>query len=187
MLKQVQLATQDPGSLIRIFRACIQTTFFAYPKIFVSNSHQSGFTYLGLLILLAILGISSAASLHIGLIMERRSAEKELLDIGREYRNALISYSISSPIGTDRYPRRLEDLLLDPRYSQKKRHLRRIYVDPISGSHTWGIIYHPNGSGVIGIHSLSTDTPIKIGGFDEEFNQFTGKPTYRHWVFSVEN
>jgi type II secretory pathway pseudopilin PulG len=145
---------------------------------------SGGFTYIGLLILLAVMSITTVAAIHLGVILQRRSAEQELLEIGREYRNALISYAITTPIGASRYPKSLEDLLLDPRYTQKKRHLRKIYIDPINDDNAWGLIKSPDGTGIIGVHSLSTAQPIKIGNFDDEFIQFTDKQSYRDWVFS---
>ena len=146
---------------------------------------SGGFTYIGLLILLALMSITTAAAIHLGIILQRRSAELELLEIGREYRNAFISYAIATPVGASRYPRSLEDLLLDPRHTEKKRHLRKIYIDPINNDNVWGVVKSPDGTGIIGVHSLSTAQPIKIGNFDDDFIQFTDKYSYRDWVFSA--
>ena len=144
-----------------------------------------GLTYIGLLIFLALMALSTAAALHIGVIMHRRYAEQELLEIGQEFRHALLSYAISTPLGAERRPTSLQDLLKDPRYPQTKRHLRKIYTDPITGKDEWGIMQSPAGSGIIGVFSLSTQQPIKIGNFDQEFIQFSGKTSYRDWVFSL--
>ncbi|MBC3874901.1 type II secretion system protein [Undibacterium sp. LX15W] len=150
-----------------------------------TNLASGGFTYIGLLILLALMGITTVAAIHLGFIMQRRSAEQELLEIGREYKNAFISYAIATPVGANRYPKSLEDLLLDPRYTQKKRHLRKIYIDPINDDNTWGLIKSPDGTGIIGVHSLSNAQPIKVGNFDDEFIQFADKRSYRDWVFGA--
>lgn len=148
---------------------------------------QKGFTYIGVLIAVAIIGVTASAGLQVGSILSRRDAEQELLDIGKEYRQALLSYAISTPTGQQRYPKSLDDLLVDRRYPNLKRHLRRIYPDPVTGEESWEIVMSPDGSGIIGLHSKSERCPIKIGNFDIEFRHFAGKSSYRDWVFSVPN
>lgn len=144
-------------------------------------------TYIGLLIFLAIMALVSAATVHLGTLVHRHAAEQELLQIGSEFRNAFISYIVSTPVGTKRYPETLQDLLKDPRVIQTKRHLRNIHIDPISGNDAWGIIKSIDGTGIVGVYSLSNDRPIKVGNFDTEFIHFSAKQTYRDWRFSIEN
>jgi type II secretory pathway pseudopilin PulG len=144
---------------------------------------NSGFTYLSLLILIAIIGIVSTASLQIGVFLQRHAAEEELLEIGAEFRNALISYANSTPAGHKRTPSSLQDLLKDPRYPNPRRHLRKLYIDPITGKDEWGILELSEGSGIIGVHSLSDKQPIKIGNFDAAFQDFAGKSSYMEWKF----
>lgn len=146
---------------------------------------QTGFTYVGLLILLAILAITSATSVQVGVLIQRRSAEQELLAIGHEMRAALISYANATPVGQERKPPSLQSLLKDPRFPNTKRHLRQIYVDPITGTSDWGVLYADNGKGIIGIYSLSSSTPIKLSQFETEFENFEGKTSYKHWIFSI--
>lgn len=145
-----------------------------------------GFTYLGLLILVAILGITSTVSLQVGSILQRRAAEEELLRIGTEFRNALISYANATPVGQKHAPANLQELLKDPRYPNPRRHLRKLYADPLTGKSEWGIIEAPNGLGIVGVYSLSEAQPIKIGGFDTPFQAFSGKTSYRDWIFTVD-
>jgi hypothetical protein len=40
-----------------------------------------------------------------------------------------------------------------------------------------------DGKGIIGIYSLSTAKPIKIGNFETQFLSFTDKTIYADWVF----
>lgn len=148
------------------------------------RSHR-GFTYLGLLILLAIIGIASVATLQVGSILQRQWAEQELLEIGSEFRNALASYVIATPSGQRKLPTSLQDLLKDPRFPKIRRHLRKLYSDPISGKDEWGIIYAPDGSGIIGVYSLSEGKPIKVGNFDAAFRGFENKESYRDWLFEI--
>ena len=132
---------------------------------------EAGFTYLGLLILVAILALATSATLTLGGIVQRREAEERLLEVGDAYRRAIASYLNSSPAGDRRYPGALADLLRDPRYPGVRRHLRRLYPDPISGSNEWGLVAAPGG-GIMGVHSLSNAKPIKVADFDLENEAF---------------
>ena len=78
--------------------------------------------------------------------------------MGQQYRSAIESYRLAG--GVNQYPRRLDDLLQDPRLPTIKRHLRRLYPDPITGQSTWGIVKAPDG-GILGVFSLSTQEPLK--------------------------
>jgi len=122
--------------------------------------------------------IVSAAALQTGSMLQRQDAEEELLAIGIEFRNALISYASATPVGQSRLPRTVEDLLKDPRYPNPRTHLRRLYVDPMTGREEWGTVPSPDVTGIIGINSLTTATPLKIGNFDLEFQNFEGKTSY---------
>ena len=74
------------------------------------------------------------------------------------------SYCRLSPVsGLQRYPATLEDLLRDGRVPGIKRHLRKIFVDPMTGKTEWGLI--KEGGRIIGVHSLSANKPLKQGGF----------------------
>ncbi len=144
-----------------------------------------GFTYLGVLILIAIIGIASAATLQVGSILQRRAAEEELLDIGAAFCDALHSYANATPIGQQRTPNSLQDLLKDPRYPNVRRHLRKVFADPITGDEEWGTLAAPDGKGIVGVYSLSDAKPIKIGNFDVRFQHFEGKTSYREWTFTI--
>lgn len=145
---------------------------------------EAGFTYLGLMILVAILALATSATLTLGSIAQRREAEQRLLEVGAAYRQAITSYVNSSPAGRRSYPASLADLLKDPRYPGVRRHLRRLYPDPISGKNEWGLVAAPGG-GIMGIHSLSDARAIKIAEFDAENQLFEGKSRYSEWVFAA--
>ncbi|MFI4941515.1 MAG: type II secretion system protein [Burkholderiales bacterium] len=142
-----------------------------------------GFAYLSLLIVIAIIGVSAAATLQLGSILQRRAAEEELLAIGSEFRRALISYSSATPAGQPSVPPTLQALLKDPRYPNIRRHLRKLYFDPLTGNQQWGTVMSIDGKGIVGIYSLSTAKPIKIGNFETPFLSFTDKTSYADWVF----
>jgi type II secretory pathway pseudopilin PulG len=156
------------------------------PHIGTTTDRERGFTYIGLLIFVAVIGVAAAATVQVGSILQRRAAEEELLQIGMEFRNALVSYANATPSGQKRAPSSLQDLLKDPRYPNTKRHLRQIYADPLTGKEEWGIVWWPDGSGIAGVYSLSEGRPIKIGRFDAPFQSFEGKTSYQDWRFGVE-
>jgi type II secretory pathway pseudopilin PulG len=145
----------------------------------------NGFTYLSLMIIIAIIGIATVASVQMGVILQRRSAEQELLEIGGEFQAALISYANATPAGQKRAPAAMDDLLKDPRYPNARRHLRKRYADPLTGKDDWGTIMTPDGSGIAGFFSLADGKPIKIGNFVAPFQDFEGKTSYRDWKFIV--
>ncbi len=91
------------------------------------SGSQGGFAYLLLLIGVAIIGLTSAAAVNLGATVARRSAEDQLLAVGDEFRRALHSYAAS---GGDA-PKTLEALLPGSASPGVRRHLRKIYADPL--------------------------------------------------------
>lgn len=121
---------------------------------------ERGFTYIGVLMLLAIVALASAMTMQVAEQSGRREAEAELMAIGGEFSRAFESYYLQAPVGAARYPQRLEDLLHDPRYPGIKRHLRRLYPDPLTGRAEWGLIAAPGG-GIMGVHSRAAGEPVR--------------------------
>jgi type II secretory pathway pseudopilin PulG len=161
----------------------VSTLRFMRRKLSCHIQCHQGFTYLGLMILIAIIGIASATSLELGTLMQRRLAEETLLDIGKEFQRALASYANATPPGQSTAPSSLQDLLKDPRYPNTRRHLRKLYADPMTGKETWGLVPSIENKGIVGIYSLSEEKPIKIGNFDTLFQSFEGATSYRNWIF----
>jgi type II secretory pathway pseudopilin PulG len=149
-----------------------------------AGRQHAGFTYLALMILVAILALATSATVTLGSIAQRRQAELRLLEVGDLYRQAITSYLNSSPGGNRRYPGSLNDLLKDPRYPGVRRHLRQLYPDPITGKKEWGVVPAPGG-GIMAVHSLSEAKPIKIAGFEAENQLFEGKLRYSEWAFGA--
>ncbi|MEH6438081.1 type II secretion system protein [Massilia sp. DD77] len=147
------------------------------------RSRQGGFTYLGLVIFVAIIGMVGAATLKIGSLLQRAAAEEELLEIGAAFGAALQSYAAATPKGMPTYPPTLQELLKDPRFPEVRRHLRKIFVDPMTGKAEWGIVYAGGQTGVLAIHSLSAAKPLKVGNFDSRFQSFENKEKISDWRF----
>jgi type II secretory pathway pseudopilin PulG len=149
---------------------------------------QAGFTYLGLIIFVTIIGLVGAATLKIGALLQRAAAEKELLDIGAAFGAALDSYAAATPQGASPYPPSLKELLKDPRVPGVRRHLRKIFVDPLTGKAEWGVVYLGEGTtGVIAVHSLSTAKPLKVANFDNRFAGLDNADTISAWRFKARD
>ena len=97
---------------------------------------QRGFTYLGVLVIVALMGFGLAAFGELYSHAAQREKERELLFVGDQFRNAIASYYNKSP-GAKVYPRKLEDLLEDTRFPMPQHHLRRVYNDPMTGKADW--------------------------------------------------
>jgi len=141
-----------------------------------------GFTYIGVLIMVAMMGIALAAAGEVWHTASKREKEQELLFIGDQYRRAIGQFIAHTPGKARRYPLSLEELLQDPRYPGTRRYLRKIYLDPMTGKAEWGLITGPGG-GIFGVHSLSEDEPVKKANFRLADRAFEGMPKYSDWVF----
>ena len=151
----------------------------------VSNGHprrQRGFTFIGVLVLAALGATTLAGFGQVWQTIRQREKERELLFIGQEFRTALDRYAAQTPGRSLRSPMTLEDLLLDPRQPGVRRHLRRIYIDPMTGRPEWGLVKGPAGE-IRGVHSLSEDKPLKTTGFTRADRAFEGAQKYSDWVF----
>lgn len=149
------------------------------------RSRSGGFTYLSLIILLAIIGLVTASALKLGAVIQRSRAELELLDIGAAFSDALKSYADATPAGQPPQPPSLKELLKDPRFPGTRRHLRKLFVDPMTGKAEWGIVYLGDKVGVLAVYSLSADKPVKIGNFPARYSGFEGKNHLSDWKFAM--
>lgn len=148
------------------------------------SSDEQGFTFVGLLILIAIMGVGLAATTEVWHTAVKRDREEELLFAGHQFRNAIIMYYNNGLGQGGRYPMSLDDLLKDPRYPATKRYLRKIYLDPETNRANWEFINGPNGE-ILGVHSASEDEPMKKGNFILADQDFEGKKKYSEWVFMI--
>jgi type II secretory pathway pseudopilin PulG len=159
------------------------TRISRYGRLRRGASAAAGFTYLGLLLTLAIITASLAAASGVWEIAQRRDKEAELLFVGNEFRRALASYAASAPPGsTQQFPASLDNLLKDERFPNVKRHLRKIFVDPMTNSTEWGLQRNPEG-GILGVYSRSEKEPLKQANFKPADQAFEGKTKYTEWVF----
>ena len=144
----------------------------------IGGASQRGFTYIGLLFAIAILGITLATIGVVWSTQIRRDREAELLYIGNQYRAAIGRYLNSG----GQYPLELADLVEDKRTPVARRYLRRLYPDPMTNNVDWELITEPQG-GIMGIASRSQGKPIKVAGFDAGNLEFGKAETYNDWKF----
>lgn len=120
---------------------------------------QRGFTYLAVMLFIALTGLGLATVAESWSHARQREKEAELLWVGNQFIQAIGLYYERSPGGTKRYPESLEDLLEDRRFLTTQRYLRRIYADPMTGKADWGLVQAPSG-GIMGIRSRSTSRAV---------------------------
>lgn len=143
---------------------------------------HAGFTYIGVLMLVAISGIGLAGTGVVWHQDAQREREKELLFIGEEFRHAIGSYYESTPDSAKQYPKKMEDLLLDDRFPVIKRHLRKLYTDPFSVDADWGLVTQQGQ--IVGVYSVSELSPIKTTGFLPQYEVFGSAKKYSEWKFT---
>jgi len=146
------------------------------------TTRQHGFAYVAVLLFLALFGAVSANVAVLGRAMGQRSAEEDLLFVGMQFRDAIRSYYEARRDGV-RYPRSLDDLLLDKRFPATKRHLRKVFTDPMTGGEDWGLVTAPGGGVIMGVYSKASATPLKVDGFPPELDRFKDSTTFAQWQF----
>lgn len=146
------------------------------------SGRQAGFTYLGLLFVIALMGATLALTGVVWHTVQQREKERELLFIGQQFRQAISAYYNRSAGTVKQFPKTLDELLKDQRQLTTQRYLRRIYRDPMTGQTEWGLV-KTRDDRIMGIYSLSENTPIKQGNFREAEKEFEGKAKYLDWRF----
>lgn len=142
---------------------------------------RRGFTYLGVLFILVVLSLTAAMASVVWSTVQQRENERQLVFVGLQFRSAIDHYQQRAKGSAQKYPRRLEDLLRDPRAPNVQRDLRQIYPDPITGEPRWGLLRLPDG-GIIGVHSLSERKPLQRSLLAQGL-VFPRAASYRDWRF----
>jgi type II secretory pathway pseudopilin PulG len=150
-----------------------------------NSINQQGFTYIGVLIIVAVMMMALGAASEIWHTVMQREKEQELLFIGHQFRSAIGKYYAQSG---SRYPPSLEALLesndqgVSGSGTKKARFLRKLYPDPITGEANWGLVTGPD-KRVQGVYSLSEETPYKTTGFINADADLELAETYSDWKF----
>jgi type II secretory pathway pseudopilin PulG len=166
-------------------------------SLFRPLSGRAGFTYMGMLVIIMIIGITSAVVGQSWKIAAKREKEKELLWRGHQFRLAINRYyqarlkgkaAAGAPVNASYYPTELTDLLKDPNAPGTVRYIRKIYTDPMTGKADWALDPPPPppggsivtgdtnavalGQHFAGVHSISDAEPLKKDNFDLEDIKF---------------
>jgi type II secretory pathway pseudopilin PulG len=145
---------------------------------------QQGFTYMGALMLIVLMGTALAAVGQVWSTVGTREREVQLIWVGTQYAQALRSY-YRSATGVAQYPATLDELLEDHRFPSVQRHIRRLYPDPMTGGSEWGLTKSIDGR-ITGVYSLSTRTPLKTANFPAQWQEFENMTSYADWRFVAE-
>lgn len=143
---------------------------------------QSGFSYLGLMFIVAAMGAVLGATGTLWSTTVKREREAELLWVGEQYRRAIEAYRTGSPGSLKEHPKTLAQLLKDQRQLATKRYLRRIYPDPVTNSYAWSLLRDPDG-GIVAVYSLSEAKPMKKANFSKNDKAFELATKYSDWKF----
>jgi len=149
-----------------------------------SLANQKGAILLVVLVAVTIFGLSAGIAGSTWKTISQRAKEQELLWRGGQIRKAIESYYKTGQAGKQStLPTSLDDLIRDPRSLSVVRHLRKKYLDPMTGQ-DWVIIKDPSGR-VKGVRSSSHEKPFKQDGFQDENKSFTAKSRYAEWRFLI--
>jgi general secretion pathway protein G len=123
------------------------------PRVFLQNAgSRRGFTFIEVITVTVIIGILAVAAIPLAHNAFQREKEIDLRRSLRTLRTAIDAYKkfveenkIEVDEDTYGYPEKLEQLITGIEYKDRKnktrlaRFLRRIPLDPISGSYNWGL------------------------------------------------
>jgi type II secretory pathway pseudopilin PulG len=144
-----------------------------------SAGEQRGFTFIGLLVTVAVMGLLLTLVARVWSTSEQRERETQLLFAGHAYRLAIGSYFASG----HRFPATLEELLQDERNPIPRHHLRRLYPDPMTGKADWTLVLTPDGQGIMGVASSAKVAPLKRRNFVFNDQAFTDADCVCLWQF----
>ncbi len=141
---------------------------------------ERGFTYLGLLFLVVLIGLMLAAAGEVASTAAQRDREAQLLWVGHQYQVAIQRYWSQRRA----YPLALQDLVGSaPDAPIQVRYIRQLYRDPMTNAVDWVLLAAPRG-GIMGIASSSKRAPLKTGHFEEADKDFADATAYRDWQFT---
>jgi type II secretory pathway pseudopilin PulG len=161
----------------------VPTSFPAMVRLMLSGKQSGlGFVLIGMFMLVMLSGLVMAQAAMRWQTQVLREREQELIRVGLAYRDAIGRYYNQTPAVVKVFPQTLELLLDDTRFPNPRRHLRRLYQDPITQREGWGIVEAPSG-GIMGIYSLSDKPPFKSKGYRGELQHLNNKRYYGEWYF----
>jgi type II secretory pathway pseudopilin PulG len=146
-----------------------------------ARSSSRGFTWWGLLLVLAVSGAMLAALGASWSTQSQREREAELRFRGEQIREAIGRYRGAREPAA--WPQTLDDLLTDRRGGFEggpRHHLRRRWTDPFTGSADWELLPAPAPqTGFLGVRSRSPARRLTLQGAAAH----DGEPRVSDWRF----
>ena len=138
-----------------------------------------GYTFPLMLIIVAAMAFGATRLDLAQSYRSKRDKEAELLFRGLAYKRAIREFYSKN----NRYPRQLKELAND-RDSSKRRFIRQVYKDPMTGG-DFKFILGTEG-GIIGVVSSSKDAPFKTFDFAKDLEDFDKAKSYADWKFEAK-
>lgn len=135
-------------------------------------SRERGFTYLWVLVAVAIAGLELQAVSELWVTTATRQKTEELEWVGQQFTRAIGSYYQATPGVAKAYPSSLSELIDDRRYLTARRHLRAVYVNPFTGKADWELIVEADGR----LHGVSVTLPADAGPGGMQKKEFRYAP-----------
>jgi hypothetical protein len=143
---------------------------------------QRGMMYIAVLLFIAATSLAGLKVTQAVSFAVKRDVELDLLQAGREIREAIGQYYESSPGTLKVYPNDLTALIQDERFLGIRRHLKKLRSDPITKKPDWMLIKATQG-GIQGVASTSDKKPIRKTQFLAGESNFETASTYQDWKF----
>ncbi len=145
-------------------------------------SGSGGYTFPLMLVILTAIAFGTARLELTQSYRVKRDKEEELLFRGLAYMKAIQAFHAAEAT-EKRYPRKLEELISDPR-APGRRFIRQLYKDPMTGGDFHSILA-PEGT-IVGVFSASTAIPFRKIDFDKGLAAFDKAKSYADWRFTVK-
>ena len=145
---------------------------------------QRGAILLVLLVVVVVMGLAAGMAGQTWRSTMQQAREAELLWRGQQYQQAIASYYAVKHGPQNMLPSKLEHLLRDPRFPGIVRHLRKAYLDPMTGEEL-ALVKDP-AERILGVRSTSDMEPFKQDGFPKSLDKLKGKGSYAEWEFVFE-
>jgi type II secretory pathway pseudopilin PulG len=149
----------------------------------MSSKKQTGMALAAVNIVVLIAALTLLLATGSARLDRQREREVELLFIGSQFVRAIELYAKPIDGAGIQYPNDLKDLVLDTRGGVERRHLRRVYLDPMTDKNDWGLVR--NERGIVGVHSTSKAPPLRRAGFAPQQEAFRVAKGYHEWVFGT--
>ncbi len=146
---------------------------------------SAGFTLPMMLLVLAGLGYAAMTARVASQYRIAREREAELIFRGLAYVRAIRSFYLAEkePVKR-RLPRNLDELENDPRFAAHRRHIRRLYADPLAGSE-FRLLLDGSG-GVKGVASTSNAKLFRRTRISDAIPFAGGAERYDQLLFEID-